>query len=235
MENETRCPLQLALLRVQLSAKTTRDLVNTFYILQKTISNLLDHPADWRCTVTGSDTEPFVRNLFHRDEVKQFLLLIGFREANGTYEFIVCDEGMKALEAGLKALDTTIHNLKIAFIEERPYFELWKDGHYLKNSRALTNTNIHCAKVVETKSRHAKLEGLLARHLKQDVFERVALVNRKKREIPDASFNSEGYFYQACQNRESKKRRRFYEEMFDKHDSINHKKNFAFFPSLKLG
>jgi len=74
---------------------------------------------------------------------------------------------------------------------------------------------------------------MLSRHLKQERIE--ALCNWKKNEASDASFNSEGYFYQTSQKKDKRKRKCFFEEMFDRHDFNNNKKGCAFFPYLKIG
>jgi len=235
MENPSHCPLEIALQKVVSSAKTSKDLANALFFLQKTISNLLTHPNDRRYATIEKENEVFAQKLFSWVEVQEFLNITGFREKNGAYEYIVCDEGMKILEAALKILNHQIQSSKLSHSEEKPYFELWKDGHYLKNSRILIHDENQSDRVYESKGRRAKVQDMLSRHRKQETLERDGLLNWKKNECLEAPFSAEGYFYQACPKKDNRKKKCFYEEMFDKHDFNNNKKGCAFFPFLKLG
>lgn len=233
MENRKFCPIEEAILRIEASAKNNRDLLNTLYFLQRAISSVLAHPNDWRTRNFEKENEMFIHQLFNWTEVRQFLELIGFRE-DCFYERGICDEGMRCLEAALRILNTHIHKLKIASIEEKPFFESWKDYHYLRNQSPLASTTEHQGeKMMDSKSRCAKLQEMLSRHLKQERLNTAS--SWKKSEVSDASFNSEGYFHQTSQKKDKRKRKCYFEEMFDRHDFNNNKKGCAFFPYLKLG
>jgi hypothetical protein len=236
MENRKFCPIEEALLRIEASAKTNRDLLDTLYFLQKVISSLLSQPNDWRCCTLQKENELFAQQLFNWEEVQHFLKLIGLMEKDGAYEPRICDESMKFLEATLKILNTHIQKLNISFIEEKPYYEIWKDNRFLKKSKTMEITNDSlCKKILEPKTRCTKLKEVLSRHLKQDRSEKITICDRKKCEPSDASFNSEGYYYQTCPKNSNKKKKPFGEEMFDSHDFGNNKRCCALFKFLKLG
>jgi len=176
--------------------------------LQKIVSSLLTYPNDWRNNISQKRNEQFAHQLSNWEEIKQFFELIGFREGNFN-EHRICDEGMKCLEAALEILNTHIKNLKSASGGETPIFQDFKeDHHYSRDFSPLLTADNSCGKIIESKNGGIKLQGILSRHLKQE--RRDTLCHWKKNELSDASFNSEGYFYQTCQKRDQKKRKCFF-------------------------
>lgn len=239
MENRKSCPIEQALLRIEASAKSSRDLLNTFYFLQRTISNILTQSNDWRrVRILEKENEVFFQQLLNWKEVREFLDLIGFNDKDGGYNKTICDEGIKLLEATLQAINRHILDLKQASMEEKSYLEVLKSddsGISEGNITLLSHDNQYEKGSSQSKDRCTKLKDMLSRHLKQDRPEKGSVSERKKRESSGSSFDAGGYFYQPCQKSDNKKRKCFFAGLFDKHDLNCKQKGTAFFSFLKLG
>jgi hypothetical protein len=203
METRKFCPIEEALLGIQTSAKNNRDLISALLFLQKVVVSMLTRPTDYKIkTLDDKENQQSVCQLFKWQEVLNFLKLLGFKE-DGTCEHVFCDEEVKFLEAILKTLNAHIHSLKIAMVEEKPFFEIWKDNFYIRSPRTSNQTDFQ----IEPKNRYGKLQEMLSRHLKQDRLEGDVNYNRKRHDNFDASFNPEGYFHQSSQRADRKRKK----------------------------
>jgi len=123
MEDTNFCPIEEALFRIEVSAKTNKNFINTLLILQRIISNVLSSSNQGKKDKLDQENKQFLHDISRCEEVRQFLELVGLRE-DDQYEHEICDEEMKCLEAALRIVNTHIHNASSVYFEEKPISEV---------------------------------------------------------------------------------------------------------------
>jgi len=92
MEDTNFCPIEEALFRIEVSAKTNKNFINTLLILQRIISkyvsffpfvkekSVLSSSNQGKKDKLNQENKQFLHDVSNCEEVRQFLELVGLRE-----------------------------------------------------------------------------------------------------------------------------------------------------------